>query len=227
MERKTKAVYRQSGRDHERHSHCCCGRIPPGRLRARPGFPVNRPAIRRSATWARRQRRRRQREGDFPGGSTSMLPASSNIWWSPSPTPTARIWGFQLTARPSSDSKTQAGSFTSTDRFTAVVCDVPPFNDVRRTPSSISARTRTAPRTSRWLTSSTRQTGSSRIQTGSQTYEFDWTPPATAVGNITIYVAGNAANGNGNETGDHIYTANYTLTPAAAGSGAVRSMRAA
>ena len=39
-------------------------------------------------------------------------------------------------------------------------------------------------------------------------YEFDWTPPATAVGNITIYVAGNAANGNGNEQGDHIYTAN-------------------
>ena len=70
------------------------------------------------------------------------------------------------------------------------------------------------------------QNGSSRIQTGSQTYEFDWTPPATAVGNITIYVAGNAANGNGNEQGDHIYTANYTLTPAAAGQGP-RSMRTA
>ena len=48
-------------------------------------------------------------------------------------------------------------------------------------------------------------------------YEFDWTPPATAVGNITIYVAGNAANASGNEQGDHIYTATYTLTPAAAG----------
>ena len=55
--------------------------------------------------------------------------------------------------------------------------------------------------------------GSSRIQTGSMNYEFDWTPPATAVGNITIYVAGNAANGSGNEQGDHIYTATYTLTP--------------
>ena len=42
--------------------------------------------------------------------------------------PTARNWGFQLTARLASDTKTQAGSFTSTDRFTAVVCGVPPFN---------------------------------------------------------------------------------------------------
>ena len=43
--------------------------------------------------------------------------------------PTARNWGFQLTARLASDTKTQAGSFTSTDRFTAVVCGIPPFND--------------------------------------------------------------------------------------------------
>src|SRR5258708_255887 len=42
--------------------------------------------------------------------------------------PAARNWGFQLTARLSSDSKTQAGSFTSTDKFTAVVCGIAPFN---------------------------------------------------------------------------------------------------
>src|SRR6266545_1626549 len=43
----------------------------------------------------------------------------------------ARNWGFQLTARPSADPKTQAGSFTSTDGFTAVVCGVPPFVDTQ------------------------------------------------------------------------------------------------
>jgi uncharacterized protein (TIGR03437 family) len=49
---------------------------------------------------------------------------------------------------------------------------------------------------------------------GTGTFEFEWTPPATAAGEIRIFVAGNAANGNGNETGDRIYTASITLTPA-------------
>src|SRR5438128_772054 len=49
------------------------------------------------------------------------------------------------------------------------------------------------------------------------TFQFDWTPPATDVGNIILYAAGNAANGNDVETGDHIYTTTLTLTPAGAG----------
>jgi uncharacterized protein (TIGR03437 family) len=48
------------------------------------------------------------------------------------------------------------------------------------------------------------------------TFEFDWTPPATDVGEIRVYVAGNAANGNSLNTGDRIYTASVALTPAAA-----------
>jgi len=53
---------------------------------------------------------------------------------------------------------------------------------------------------------------------GSGTYQFDWTPPATNVGNITIYVAGNAGvGGQPNANGDHIYATTFTLTPAAAG----------
>jgi uncharacterized protein (TIGR03437 family) len=39
------------------------------------------------------------------------------------------------------------------------------------------------------------------------------------VGNIIIYVAGNAANGDQNNTGDRIYTNRYTLTPQAGGGG--------
>src|SRR5205807_306485 len=43
------------------------------------------------------------------------------------------------------------------------------------------------------------------------TFEFDWTPPATNAGDVIFYVAGNAANGNDNETGDHIYTNSVRL----------------
>ena len=52
------------------------------------------------------------------------------------------------------------------------------------------------------------------------TYEFDWTPPAGAdAGPVRFYVAANAANGNGQNTGDRIFTANITLTPGGASSG--------
>jgi uncharacterized protein (TIGR03437 family) len=45
-----------------------------------------------------------------------------------------------------------------------------------------------------------------------------WTPPATNVGNITIYVAGNAGVGlPATATGDHIYAKTYTLTPSTGG----------
>jgi uncharacterized protein (TIGR03437 family) len=51
----------------------------------------------------------------------------------------------------------------------------------------------------------------------SRTVTFEWEAPATNVGDVRFYVAGNAANGNGSSTGDRIYTTNVTLTPAAAG----------
>ncbi|HYP08692.1 MAG TPA: choice-of-anchor V domain-containing protein [Bryobacteraceae bacterium] len=54
-------------------------------------------------------------------------------------------------------------------------------------------------------------------------YEFEWTPPASAdAGPVTIYVAGNAANGNGQETGDRIFTNSITLTPSAPTGGGPR-----
>src|SRR6185369_12841807 len=64
----------------------------------------------------------------FPGSSTYAPGVKQHLVVTVAD-PTARNWGFQLTARPASDSKTQAGSFTSTDRFTAVVCNAPPFNE--------------------------------------------------------------------------------------------------
>lgn len=37
-------------------------------------------------------------------------------------------------------------------------------------------------------------------------WTFNWTAPITDVGAVTFYAAGNAANGNDESTGDHIYT---------------------
>jgi uncharacterized protein (TIGR03437 family) len=48
---------------------------------------------------------------------------------------------------------------------------------------------------------------------------FEWTAPATDVGEVRFYVAGNAANGNGANTGDRITTATAALTPGSGGSG--------
>ena len=41
---------------------------------------------------------------------------------------------------------------------------------------------------------------------GPVTWQFDWTVPDPAVGTITFYAAGNAANGNGSTSGDYIYS---------------------
>jgi uncharacterized protein (TIGR03437 family) len=49
------------------------------------------------------------------------------------------------------------------------------------------------------------------------TFQFDWTPASSDSGNIVLYAAGNAANGNQLETGDHIYSTSVTLTQASAG----------
>jgi uncharacterized protein (TIGR03437 family) len=116
--------------------------------------------------------------------------------------PNSRRWGFQATARLASDERNgQAGTFTPVDAATQVLCDsggarpaggacpaATPVEFIEHTPSG----------------------------TGSSTFVFDWTPPASNAGNVSIYVAGNAANGDGTNRGDQIYTANYTLTPTAA-----------
>ena len=48
-------------------------------------------------------------------------------------------------------------------------------------------------------------------------FTFTWTAPATDVGPITMYFAGNATNNNGAKTGDYIYNASQVVTPAGVG----------
>jgi hypothetical protein len=48
----------------------------------------------------------------------------------------------------------------------------------------------------------------------SHTFTFTWNAPTTDVGDVTFYVAGNAANSSGNTSGDHIYTTSQVATAA-------------
>jgi uncharacterized protein (TIGR03437 family) len=109
--------------------------------------------------------------------------------------PTARRWGFQLTARSSTNAQQTAGTLASTNNQTQVT------------------------------TQGGRQyiahtlTGSRNGTTGSVTFVFDWTAPAAGFGPVTFYAAGNAANGNGSDSGDTIYTTTKQVTPVASGGG--------
>jgi uncharacterized protein (TIGR03437 family) len=149
----------------------------------------------------------------FPGGTTYVPGVKQHLIVTVAdPAVTQRRWGFQMTARLASNSSTMAGSFTSTDAFTFSLCAA--AGSLQNYVELGSSATCAAARPLQFIEHTL--SGSSRVQTGSQNYEFDWTPPATDSGNVVIYVAGNAANGNGNaDTGDHIYSARYTLTPAA------------
>ncbi len=117
-------------------------------------------------------------------------------------------WGFEMSARLSSSSTTQAGSFTAGgDGYTQVACA---SANLRSQQSGSACSTATYPLKYIEQTLSGTRNGT----TGQITFQFSWTPPATNVGNVSIYISANAANGNNNESGDHIYTTNYTLTPA-------------
>lgn len=45
----------------------------------------------------------------------------------------------------------------------------------------------------------------------SKTFSFDWTAPANPIDSLTIYAAGVAANGNGNNNGDRVYTTSQDI----------------
>lgn len=142
--------------------------------------------------------------------------------------PVQKAWGFQLTARTSTPS-TMAGTFTPTDVNTLVMCASSNlFNEL---PVSLPGADKGTPGIGyqessnpacptgyplQYMEHSSAGYYATRGQTGSATYEFDWTPPSSNAGNVTLYLAGNAANGDLTVNGDHIYTTTYTLTPAAA-----------
>lgn len=117
-------------------------------------------------------------------------------------------WGYELTARLSSSTSTQAGVFAPSDGNSQLVCTQAAF----RTEAFGASCSNTSSYPLQYITQT--GTGTRNGTKGSVTFALDWTPPASATSNITIYVAANAANGDGGTGGDHIYLKNYTLTPA-------------
>jgi uncharacterized protein (TIGR03437 family) len=113
--------------------------------------------------------------------------------------PNQRRWGFELTARLDSDpEKGQAGDFTPIDNMTQVICE---DNAPRPCATGVTFIQHTS-------------VGTRNGTRGGVSFQFDWTPPATNAGPVTLYAAGNAANGDGTNTGDLIYSSSLQLTPA-------------
>ena len=108
----------------------------------------------------------------------------------------AKDYGFQMTARLESNlTNGQAGDFTAGSQQ-IVICDDARFKTSRGCLPGAEVQ---------FIEHST--------PLSSNTINVRWTPPLTNAGNVHIYVAANAGNGNLEVTGDHIYTASYVLTP--------------
>jgi len=158
----------------------------------------------------------------FPNGSTYAPGVKQHLVVTiADPAASQRAWGFQLTARLSSDVTTPAGTLASTDANTLVMC-ASAANLAQGAPGTEEdfGKSQACPTSQplQYIEHSLAGYNSTRGKTGSATYEFDWTPPATASGNIDFYIAGNAANGDLSQNGDHIYTSKLTLSPGSAGS---------
>src|ERR1017187_818365 len=153
----------------------------------------------------------------FPGGQT-YVPGTKQHLVVTIADPAQRAWGFQLTARLASNTATMAGTLASTDQNTTLICSSIDFNsflEVDYAPGQ--TQTCQASMPLEYIEHSLAGYNASRGRTGSQTYEFDWTPPATNAGDVIVYASGNAANGDLTVNGDHIYNTSFTLTPTAAG----------
>jgi uncharacterized protein (TIGR03437 family) len=104
--------------------------------------------------------------------------------------PEAARWGFQLTARTVSDESKPAGTFTADD-IVKVLCD-----DGNPAPCGNAAQTQFV-----------EHANAPRSAAGAGfTFNVTWTPPDTNVGDVIFYAAGNAADGNGTNANDRIYT---------------------
>jgi uncharacterized protein (TIGR03437 family) len=145
-------------------------------------------------------------------GGTTYVPGQTQKISVTITDPTERRFGFQLAARVDSNpSKTQAGSFTPTDGLTQVLC---PNGDNAPATGCTDARNGG---TLQWAEHTL--DGYKASGAPSYTYTFNWTPPSTNVGNITLYGAGNAVSGALVVTGTHTFTSTLRLTPSTGGGG--------
>lgn len=94
-----------------------------------------------------------------------------------------RHWGFQLAARVRA-SGAQAGELKSTNGTTQILTEKE-IQYIEHTDQGIQ----------------------------SNTFEFTWTAPASAVGEVVMHASGNAADGDGSPEGDYIYSTSVAVSP--------------
>jgi len=138
-----------------------------------------------------------------------------------------RSYGFQLTARSGSTNTTQAGDFTTLE-LNSAACTASSQTcptQVLCADGSMKANGATCP--SQFPIEDIEHTAAgwsnSISSKGSYSYTFTWTPPATAVGNVTMYIAANCGTGTASVTPTDVYMNSFgaatplVLTPAATG----------
>jgi uncharacterized protein (TIGR03437 family) len=145
-------------------------------------------------------------------GSSMTITTSSGTTYTPGAAMTVTVtitdahnrYGFQATARLASSTTTQAGGFAINETNMQVICTSTNFLNESSKPAA------GCPANQPWEYVMHRgsRTGNSFV--------FTFTPSASATGDIIIYAAGNAANGNGQLGGDRIHATTLRLAPAAA-----------
>jgi uncharacterized protein (TIGR03437 family) len=149
-----------------------------------------------------------------PGGSVKIV-AAGGTTYVPGQTQqiqvtvtdsTERKYGFELSARVDSSPKLMgAGTLAPTDANTQVInCQT--SGDVPFSGSCPSGNTL------QWIEHNI--TGYMRSAPPATTFSFNWTPPATNVGTVTLYAAGNAGTGALVVNLTHTYLATLQLCPA-------------
>jgi uncharacterized protein (TIGR03437 family) len=138
----------------------------------------------------------------YSGGTTYTPGERGKFTVTVTDTDGRQVYGFQATARLASNlERGQAGTLVGGTNV-RVECE-----DGRATPCRDTAPV---------------QFATHQLASRTNTFEFEWTPPGAGAGDVRVFVAGNAANGNAQNTGDRIHTTSITLTPATSGGGGSR-----
>lgn len=132
------------------------------------------------------------------GGGTSYVPGQTDKFTvTINDTDNRGSYGFEASVRLASNLERGQAGILLAGPGTQVICEDEKVGLPCRDTAPVQFITHTMPR-------------------ATNSFQFDWTPPATNSGEIRVYVAANATNANGQPTGDRIHTTSITLTPAAA-----------
>lgn len=132
---------------------------------------------------------------EFAGGLSTYNPGAVYKVRITLTDPAAQRWGFQVTARKGPANDTLAGSLSIDNATnTQFAPGSGPGEYITHTP-----------------------TGTFQGTSGSASWEVNWTAPVAGTGKVTFFAAGNAANNNGTNVGDSIYTTSLEVNEASSG----------